>query len=100
LSDVAKANPGFSVSLLRYFNPVGAHESGLIRENPNELPNNLMPFITQISKGKLERLRIFGNDEDVNGIKIQYETVNRRQGDIAACFAEASKVRGGTWLNS
>ena len=50
LTDVAKANPRFAVSLLRYFNPVGAHESGLIGEDPNGIPNNLMPFITRVSK--------------------------------------------------
>ena len=50
LTDVAKANPGFSVSLLRYFNPVGAHQSGLIGEAPNGIPNNLMPYITNVAK--------------------------------------------------
>ncbi len=54
LADTAKANPEFSVSLLRYFNPVGAHMSGLIGESPNGIPNNLMPFVTQVAKGKLE----------------------------------------------
>ena len=49
LMDTAKANPGFSVSLLRYFNPVGAHESGLIGEDPNGIPNNLMPFVTKVA---------------------------------------------------
>lgn len=62
LTDVAKANPYFSVSILRYFNPVGAHESGLIGESPNGIPNNLMPYVTQVAKGKLEKLRVFGND--------------------------------------
>jgi UDP-glucose 4-epimerase len=54
LTDIAKSNPGFSVSLLRYFNPVGAHESGLIGEAPNGIPNNLMPSITQVTKKKLK----------------------------------------------
>jgi UDP-glucose 4-epimerase len=62
LTDIAKANPAFSVSLLRYFNPVGAHESGLIGEYPNGIPNNLMPYVTQVAKGKLAKLRVFGND--------------------------------------
>ena len=54
LTDVAKANHSFSVSLLRYFNPVGAHESGLIGESPNGIPNNLMPYITQVAKGNFK----------------------------------------------
>ena len=62
LSDVARAEPGWAVALLRYFNPVGAHESGLIGEAPAGIPNNLMPYITQVARGKLARLRIFGND--------------------------------------
>ena len=145
LNDVAKANPGFSVSLLRYFNPVGAHESGLIGEAPNGIPNNLMPYITQVAKGVLPKLNIFGNDydtidgtgvrdyihvvdlaeghvaaiekltegvhiynlgtgqgtsvlqlvqafEEVSNIKIPYEIVDRRPGDIAECYADASKA--------
>ena len=62
LMDVVKANPNFSVSLLRYFNPVGAHVSGLIGEAPTGIPNNLMPYVTQVASGKLEKLRVFGND--------------------------------------
>ena len=145
LTDVAKANPNFSVSLLRYFNPVGAHESGLIGEAPNGIPNNLMPYITKVAKGLLPKLNIFGNDydtidgtgvrdyihvvdlaeghvaaivkltegvhiynlgtgqgtsvlqlvqafEEVNNIKIPYEIVDRRPGDIATCFAATSKA--------
>jgi len=146
LTDTAKANPEFSVSLLRYFNPVGAHESGLIGEAPNGIPNNLMPYVTQVAKGKLEKLRVFGNDyptvdgtgvrdyihvmdlaeghvaaldkltagvhiynlgtgqgtsvlqlvkafEEANGMKVPYEIVDRRPGDIAECYADASKAR-------
>ncbi|MEH7392945.1 UDP-glucose 4-epimerase GalE [Bacillus sp. JJ1503] len=146
LTDIAKANPSFSVSLLRYFNPVGAHESGLIGESPNGIPNNLMPYVTQVAKGKLQRLRVFGNDyptvdgtgvrdyihvmdlaeghvaalnnlfegvhtynlgtgkgtsvlelvqafEEANGIKIPYEIVDRRPGDIASCYADVSKAK-------
>ena len=145
LTDVAKANPNFSVSLLRYFNPVGAHESGLIGEAPTGIPNNLMPYVTQVASGKLEKLRVFGNDyktvdgtgvrdyihvadlaeghvaaiekltegiqvynlgtgqgtsvlqlihafEEVNNIKVPYEIVGRRPGDIASCYADASKA--------
>jgi len=145
LTDVAEANPGFAVSLLRYFNPVGAHESGLIGEDPNGIPNNLMPYITQVAKGKLKQLKIFGSDydtvdgtgvrdyihvmdlaeghvaaiekltegvhiynlgtgrgtsvlelvhafEEVNQIKVPYEIVGRRPGDIAVCCADVSKA--------
>ncbi|MEH7524944.1 UDP-glucose 4-epimerase GalE [Bacillus sp. JJ1503] len=145
LSDIANSNPGFSVAILRYFNPVGAHESGLIGEAPNGIPNNLMPYITQVAKGVLDKLQIFGNDyptkdgtgvrdyihvmdlaeghiaaldnlvegahiynlgtglgtsvlelvkafEVANGIKIPYEIVGRRPGDIAVCFADVTKA--------
>ena len=141
----ANANDGFSVSLLRYFNPVGAHESGLIGEDPNGIPNNLMPFVTKVAKGQLEKLSVFGNDYDtidgtgvrdyihvvdlakghvkaienlkdgvniynlgtgrgtsvlelvnafmkVNDVDVPYEIVGRRPGDIATCFADASKA--------
>lgn len=146
IKDVAKVNPAFSVALLRYFNPVGAHESGLIGEAPNGIPNNLMPYVTQVAKGKLSKLRVFGNDyltvdgtgvrdyihvmdlaeghvaalnnlttgahvynlgtgqgtsvlqltkafEEANGIKVPYEIVDRRPGDIASCYADASKAK-------
>ncbi|HZK58216.1 MAG TPA: UDP-glucose 4-epimerase GalE [Clostridia bacterium] len=146
LMDVAKANPDWSVALLRYFNPVGAHESGLIGEAPTGIPNNLMPYITQVAKGKLEKLRVFGNDystvdgtgvrdyihvvdlaeghvvaldkltsgihiynlgtgqgtsvlqlleafEEANGLKVPYEIVGRRSGDIAECYADVGKAK-------
>lgn len=64
LRDVARANPQMSVVILRYFNPIGAHESGLIGEDPNGIPNNLMPYITQVATGKLPVLSIYGNDYD------------------------------------
>ena len=62
LQDIQKADPEWNVILLRYFNPIGAHKSGLIGENPNGIPNNLMPYITQVAVGKREELGIFGND--------------------------------------
>lgn len=145
LTDTSLANPNFGVSLLRYFNPVGAHESGLIGEDPNGIPNNLMPFVTKVAKGQLEKLSVFGNDYDtidgtgvrdyihvvdlakghvkaienldnavniynlgtgrgtsvlelvnafmkVNDINVFYEIVERRPGDIATCYADASKA--------
>lgn len=62
LTDIQKADPFWNVILLRYFNPIGAHKSGKIGENPNGIPNNLMPYITQVAVGKLPKLGVFGND--------------------------------------
>ena len=146
LTDTAHANDGFAVSLLRYFNPVGAHESGLIGEDPNGIPNNLMPFVTKVAKGQLKKLSVFGNDYNtidgtgvrdyihvvdlakghvkaienldngvnihnlgtgrgtsvlelvnafmkVNEVDVPYEIVGRRPGDLAVCFADASKAQ-------
>ncbi len=147
LKDVAKANPQMSVILLRYFNPIGAHESGLIGEDPNGIPNNLMPYITQVANKRLPLLNIFGNDyptkdgtgvrdyihvvdlakghvkaidfsfknrgveifnlgtgkgcsvldivkafEEANNVEVPYAIVERRPGDIAECYADASKA--------
>ena len=145
LMDVARVNPSFSVSLLRYFNPIGAHKSGLIGEAPNGIPNNLMPYITKVAKGILPKLNVFGNDyhtpdgscirdyihvvdlakghlsaiekiktginiynlgrgkgisvleligtfERVNNVKIPYEIVGRRAGDLPAFYADATKA--------
>ncbi len=145
LTDTANANPDFAVSLLRYFNPVGAHSSGLIGENPNGIPNNLMPFVSKVAKGELKQLSVFGDDYDtpdgtgvrdyihvvdlakghvkaleklvpgtsihnlgtgqgtsvlelvnafikVNGVDVPYKIVGRRPGDIATCYADASKA--------
>lgn len=72
LKDVSKANPNLNIAILRYFNPIGAHESGLIGEDPNGIPNNLMPYITKVATKKLEKLRIFGNDyptKDGTGVR-------------------------------
>ena len=62
LQDLVVAEADFSVALLRYFNPIGAHESGLIGENPSGIPNNLLPYVTQVAIGKLEKLSVFGSD--------------------------------------
>ena len=148
LSDIYKADNEWNVILLRYFNPIGAHKSGKIGENPNGIPNNLMPYITQVAVGKLEKLGVFGNDydtpdgtgvrdyihvvdlakghvkdiekiaenpglkiynlgtgigysvldivknfEEANGIKIPYEIKERRAGDIATNYADASLAK-------
>ena len=147
LRDVCVADPEMSVVLLRYFNPIGAHASGLIGEKPNGIPNNLMPYITQVAQGIRPQLQVFGNDypthdgtgvrdynhvvdlakghvaaleystehagcevfnlgtgigysvldlvhtfERVNGVKIPYEIVGRRAGDIAVCYADTQKA--------
>ena len=147
LTDAAAADKELSVVLLRYFNPIGAHKSGLIGENPNGIPNNLMPYITQVAVGKLPRLGVFGNDypthdgtgvrdyihvvdlakghvkaiayaaghkgteifnlgtgngysvldivnafSRVNEIEIPYDIKPRRAGDVAECYANASKA--------
>lgn len=87
LTDTANANDRFAVSLLRYFNPVGAHESGLIGEDPNGIPNNLMPFITKVAKGKLEKLSIFGNDYDTidgTGVRDYIHVVDLAKGHVKA----------------
>lgn len=146
LGDLAAAQPSFQLTILRYFNPVGAHESGLIGEAPNGIPNNLMPYITKVAKGELKKLRIFGADystvdgtgvrdyihvmdlaeghvaalegltpgkhiynlgtgcgtsvfelvkafEAANGVVVPYEITERRMGDIASCYADASKAK-------
>lgn len=146
LTDTAKANPQLQVTLLRYFNPIGAHKSGLIGEKPNGIPNNLMPYITQVASGQRPYLQVFGDDYDtpdgtgvrdyihvvdlaeghvaamkhskqgthaynlgtgkgtsvlelvhtferVNNIKVPYEIVKRRAGDIAECYADAQKAK-------
>lgn len=87
LTDIAKAEPQFSVTLLRYFNPVGAHESGLIGEDPNGIPNNLMPYIAQVAVGKLKELSIFGNDYDTKdgtGVRDYIHVVDLAIGHLKA----------------
>lgn len=87
LIDIANAYTAFSVSILRYFNPVGAHESGLIGEAPNGIPNNLMPYVTQVAKGKLDKLRVFGNDYptvDGTGVRDYIHVIDLAEGHVAA----------------
>ena len=146
LTDAAAAHPRLAVSLLRYFNPVGAHESGLIGEDPRGIPNNLMPYLTQVAAGIRETLQVFGNDyptpdgtgvrdfihvmdlaeghvaaieqletgvraynlgtgrgtsvlelvktfERVSGVPVPCEIVSRRPGDIAVCYADATRAK-------
>ncbi len=87
LTDAAAADKNLSVVLLRYFNPIGAHQSGLIGENPNGIPNNLMPYITQVAVGKLERLGVFGNDyptPDGTGVRDYIHVVDLARGHLKA----------------
>ena len=87
LRDIAFADPEWSVVLLRYFNPVGAHKSGKIGEHPNGIPNNLMPFISQTAVGKREKLSIFGNDYDTpdgTGVRDYIHVVDLARGHVAA----------------
>ncbi|MDB1947995.1 UDP-glucose 4-epimerase GalE [Clostridium tertium] len=146
LRDTYKADSSWGITILRYFNPIGAHESGEIGEDPNGIPNNLMPYITKVAAGELSELKIFGDDyntkdgtgvrdfihvvdiakghikaleslknksgiftynlgtgngysvleivkafEKVNNMKIPYRIVERREGDIAICYADSSK---------
>lgn len=64
LMDLAHSDPSWAICMLRYFNPIGAHESGLIGENPNDIPNNLLPYVAMVAAGKLPFVRVFGNDYD------------------------------------
>lgn len=148
LRDLHKSDDSWNIALLRYFNPVGAHESGLIGEDPSGIPNNLMPFVAQVAVGKREKLAVFGNDyptpdgtgvrdyihvddlasghlaainalnkqgglitvnlgagrgysvlemiqafEKASGKPVAYEIINRRPGDIAACYANPRKAK-------
>ncbi len=87
LRDLAVPDGDWSVALLRYFNPIGAHESGLIGEDPNGIPNNLMPYIAQVAAGKLECLSVFGNDyptADGTGVRDYIHVVDLARGHIKA----------------
>ncbi len=87
LTDTASANPNFVVSLLRYFNPVGAHESGLIGDDPNGIPNNLMPFVTKVAKKTLPKLNVFGNEYDTidgTGVRDYIHVVDLAKGHVKA----------------
>lgn len=87
LRDIAAANPDFSVALLRYFNPIGAHESGLIGEDPNGIPNNLLPYICKVAVGKLPHLNVFGNDYDTpdgTGVRDYIHVVDLAIGHVKA----------------
>ena len=87
LSDIQKADQEWNVILLRYFNPIGAHKSGTMGENPNGIPNNLMPYVTQVAVGKLKELGIFGNDYDTHdgtGVRDFIHVVDLAKGHVKA----------------
>jgi UDP-glucose 4-epimerase len=87
LRDVAAADPGWAVGLLRYFNPVGAHPSGLIGEDPQGIPNNLMPFVAKVATGELPRVRVFGNDYDTpdgTGVRDYIHVMDLARGHLLA----------------
>ncbi len=86
LKDLAKGDPTMNIAILRYFNPIGAHQSGLIGEDPNGIPNNIMPYITQVAIGKLPYLHVFGNDyktKDGTGIRDYIHVVDLAKGHVA-----------------
>lgn len=96
LKDVAVADNEFSCILLRYFNPIGAHESGLIGENPNGIPNNLMPYIARVATGQYEKLNVFGNDYDTpdgTGVRDYIHVVDLAKGHIKA-IEKARNMKG------
>lgn len=87
LRDITVSEPDFSISILRYFNPIGAHESGFIGEDPSGIPNNIMPFISQVAVGKRDKLSIFGNDYDTpdgTGVRDYIHVVDLARGHLAA----------------
>ncbi|MBP9988282.1 MAG: UDP-glucose 4-epimerase GalE, partial [Ruminococcus sp.] len=93
LQDLVISDPEWSVTILRYFNPIGAHESGRIGENPNGIPNNIMPYITQVAVGKLECLNVFGDDYDTHdgtGVRDYIHVVDLALGHIKAVEKVAS----------
>lgn len=101
LTDIQKADPRWSVILLRYFNPIGAHQSGLIGEHPNGIPNNLLPYICQVAGGKLPYLSVFGDDyptPDGTGMRDYIHVMDLAEGHVAAMKAK-SHVPGVHLLN-
>lgn len=96
LSDLCKADTGFTALCLRYFNPIGAHASGLIGENPNGIPNNLLPYVARVASGKLACIQVFGNDYDTpdgTGVRDYIHVVDLARGHVAA-LEKASQITG------
>jgi UDP-glucose 4-epimerase len=87
LRDLHQSDAAWRIGILRYFNPIGAHESGLIGENPNGIPNNLLPYVAQVAVGKLSKLRVFGDDyatPDGTGVRDYIHVVDLADGHVAA----------------
>jgi UDP-glucose 4-epimerase len=100
LRDVDRAERGWKIALLRYFNPVGAHESGLIGEDPRGVPNNLMPYVAQVAVGRREQLSVFGGDyptPDGTGVRDYIHVVDLARGHVAALNKLAELEGVGTW---
>lgn len=100
LRDLAAADPRWRIAILRYFNPVGAHESGLIGEDPKGLPNNLLPYITQVAVGKLAELSVFGSDyptPDGTGVRDYVHVVDLAKGHLQALEALQTRTGAHTW---
>ncbi len=100
LKDLYKSDNTWDIVILRYFNPVGAHESGLIGENPQGIPNNLMPYIAQVASGKLEKLSVFGNDYDTKdgtGVRDYIHVVDLAKGHVRA-IEKADKEGNGLYI--
>ncbi len=99
---IIKNNCPWAITLLRYFNPVGAHESGLIGEDPNGIPNNLMPFISQVAVGKIKQLKVFGGDYDTvdgTGVRDYIHVVDLARGHVKAVQALENNLKGVTAIN-
>ncbi len=100
LKDVHHSEPGWNIALLRYFNPVGAHDSGIIGEDPNDVPNNLMPYITQVAAERLAELQVFGGDyptRDGTGVRDYIHVVDLARGHVAALRYMAERPGLHTW---
>lgn len=100
LRDLAVSDPRWRVAILRYFNPVGAHESGLIGEDPNGIPNNLLPYMSQVAAGKLAELSVFGNDyptPDGTGVRDYIHVVDLAEGHLQAMLALQTKQGAHAW---
>ena len=96
LFDLAKSDSDWSIACLRYFNPIGAHSSGLIGENPNGIPNNLLPYVAQVAVGRLAQLQVFGDDyatQDGTGVRDYIHVVDLAQGHIKA-LVNLDKING------
>tara|TARA_B110000495_G_scaffold203646_1_gene228440 strand:+ start:23 stop:1033 length:1011 start_codon:yes stop_codon:yes gene_type:complete len=101
LFDLAKSDAEWSIACLRYFNPIGAHESGLIGENPNGIPNNLLPYVSQVAVGRLAQLQVFGDDyptADGTGVRDYIHVVDLAQGHVKA-LEKLNEIKGCVAIN-